>query len=62
MDNYAMWRHLDMEHERKLARRPVCSLCGERIQDEELIDYEGQLYHEQCFLDEFRKWTEDYET
>lgn len=62
MDNYAMWRHLDMENERKLARRPVCCLCHERIQDEELIDYEGQLYHEQCFLDEFRKWTEDYET
>jgi formylmethanofuran dehydrogenase subunit E len=62
MDAYDLWEHREIEYERKLARLPVCSLCGERIQEEELIDYEGKLFHEHCFLGEYRKWTEDYET
>lgn len=62
MDAYDLWERREIEYERKLVRRPVCSLCGQRIQDEELIDYEGKLFCEQCFLDEYRKWTEDYET
>lgn len=59
---YEMWRCREIERERRLARLPSCAHCGEKIQDEELIDYEGKLYHEECFLDEYRKWTEDYET
>ena len=62
MDAYDLWEHREIELERKLARLPVCRICGERIQDEELIDYAGKLFHEQCFLSEHRKWTEDYET
>lgn len=61
MDAYDLWEHREIEYERWKARRPVCCLCEERIEEEELIDFEGRLYHERCFLDEFRKWTEDYE-
>ena len=61
-DAYDMWRYREMEQERKLARLPKCCCCGEAIQDEELWDIEGKLYHEECAIEEFRKRTEDYET
>ena len=51
----------DMEIERRLARRPVCSHCGHRIQDEQLWDINGELYCPKCAEQEFCKWTEDYE-
>ena len=60
MDVYDLWDRRERERERKLARCPICSICEEPIQDEELIDYEGNLFHEHCFLAEYRKWTEDY--
>lgn len=62
MDVYDMWRAHDIEQERRLARRPVCSHCGEHIQEEELFDIDGKLYHEECAIELFRKWAEDYET
>lgn len=62
MDAYDLLKHREHRRERWSKRRPVCCLCGAKIQEEELIDYEGRLYHEKCFLDEYRKWTEDYET
>ena len=43
-----------------LARQPVCVHCGHHIQEENLVDINGELYHEQCAHDEFRKRTEDY--
>ena len=61
-DAYDLWEHREMELERKRARCPLCCLCEERIMDEQLIDYSGKLYHEECFMDAFKKWTEDYET
>ena len=60
-DAYEMWRIKEHEEERWLAKRPVCCLCGKPIQDERLFDIDGELYHEECAFDEFRKWTEDYE-
>lgn len=61
-DAYEMWRVREAELERKLARCPVCCHCGRHIQDENLFDINGELYHEECAFDEFRKYTEDYET
>lgn len=33
----------------KLERLPKCKHCGEPIQDEYAIEYEGDLYCEECF-------------
>ena len=60
-DVYDLWEAYDMEKERRLARRPICSYCGKRIQDERLWDISGELYHQDCAEHEFCKWTEDYE-
>ena len=61
-DNYSRWEHHDAEQERWLDKLPVCCLCNQPIQNERLFDIEGNLYHEECAEDEFRKWTEDYIT
>ena len=60
-DAYEMWRYREAERERKLARQPVCCHCHKHIQDERLFDINGELYHEECACEEFKKWTEDYE-
>lgn len=39
---------------------PVCEMCGNRIYDDYLIDLDGDLYHEDCFLRDCRKPTENY--
>ena len=62
MDNYAMWRAHEREQERKLSKCPVCCYCGHPIQDETLFEINGELYHIGCAENEFKKWTEDYET
>ena len=61
-DAYEMWRCREHEREKWLAKKPVCSRCEEHIQDERLFDIHGVLYCEGCACDEFKKWTEDYET
>ena len=50
----------EAEEERWLESCPVCCRCHQSIQDERLFDIEGNLYHEECAEDEFKKWTEDY--
>ena len=59
-DNYNLFRRKDAQEQRWLAKRPVCCYCGHPIQDENLYDIEGNLYHEECLNDSFRKHTEDY--
>ena len=45
----------DAEQERWLQSRPVCSECGEHIQDEELFDIDGDLVCEECLTDYMKK-------
>ncbi len=52
-------RH-EAEQEAWLRKRPVCVYCGHHIQEENLFDINGELYHEQCAQSEFKKYTEDY--
>lgn len=59
-DNYSLWADKTRREEQWLAMRPLCSYCGHPIQDEDLYDFEGELYHEQCMNDNFKKRTEDY--
>lgn len=60
-DAYEMWRIRERELNKRLARCPVCYHCDNPIQDERLFDINGNLYHEECAFEEFRKWTEDYD-
>lgn len=59
MDNYQRWLHYERDKENWLKSRPICSCCGEHIQDEEAYEIEGNLYCEKCisdrrvFLDEY---------
>lgn len=59
-DNYSLWQRKEAQCEAWLAKRPVCCYCGQHVQDENLYDIEGSLYHEDCMNERFRKYTEDY--
>lgn len=54
------WDQHCEQQERELQRYPICDSCGERITDEHLIEVNGDLFHEDCFMEHNRKWTEDY--
>ena len=60
-DNYDMWEASERRKEAWLAGKPICSYCGQPIQDDRLFDINGLLYHEECAREEFLKYTEDYE-
>ena len=59
-DNYDAWKKHDQQETDWLNSRPRCEHCGEAIQDEDLFDLEGTLYHIDCAMEEFKKKTEDY--
>ena len=61
-DAYDMWRYREREQELKLEKLPTCCRCQHKIQSDALFDIDGRLYHEECAIEEYRKWTEDYET
>ena len=56
LDDYDRY---DAEIERKLARMPKCSECGEHIQDEKYYDFNGKYICPQCLDDNHRRWTDD---
>ena len=60
MDAYGMWEDHDAKQEAWRNSRPVCSHCGEHIQDERLFDINGEVYHIKCAEQEFCKHTDDY--
>lgn len=60
MDNYDLFIKHDRDQQRWLDSLPKCDHCNEPIQDEDLFDVEGTLYHMECAEQEFKKKTEDY--
>lgn len=50
----------DQELERRRARRPECSHCGERIQDEEAYYINGEFICPKCMENEFKVLVENY--
>lgn len=52
-------QHCEQE-ECKLQRYPRCDICNEYILDDQLIDIDGDLFHEECFMEQHRKVTENY--
>lgn len=59
-DNYSCFMDEDERAAEFLHKCPTCILCGEKIQDDELFDINGDLMHVSCAKEEFQKWTEDY--
>lgn len=59
MDNYDLFERHDAENEKWLSSRPICSCCGEHIQDDMLYDIGGKLICEEC-IKEFRHCTDNY--
>lgn len=60
LDNYDLWVKHDREQQRRLDRMPRCCHCGEAIQDDDLFDIFGGLYHIECAEDEFMRGVEAY--
>lgn len=58
MDNYDMWRQHDMEQSRRLERLPVCSYCGEPIQQEDAVCIDGEWFCDDCLETHFRQAVE----
>lgn len=52
-------RH-DIGQARSLQRLPVCSECGEPIQDEHCFEFNDELICEQCLNQNHRKYVDDY--
>lgn len=60
-DNYDAFERHEADQEAQLERCPKCAYCGEPIQEDYLFDIDGELYHEDCAKELFRKDTENYE-
>ena len=63
-DPIADFNRHDAERERRLIRFPKCDCCGERIQDDDLFDFDGELICPECLPDwlneSHKKRTVDY--
>ena len=59
-DNYDIWCAHQAEQEEAESRLPECCHCEKRIGDDFLFYIEGDIWCEECMLDEFRKPTDDF--
>lgn len=48
MDNYERWEQHEAEQQRALDKLPICSECGEPIQDEYCYEIDGEYICEEC--------------
>lgn len=60
MDAYDLWRQRDDEMEAELEKLPVCSHCGDPIQEEYYFEIDGEMYCEDCMNDLFKRYTDSY--
>lgn len=51
--------HHEMEQEQKLARLPVCAVCGNHIQDEYALFLWGEWICQKC-VEENQAYVDDY--
>lgn len=48
------------DQDRRIAQLPVCSYCGEPVQDMHYYQINDEVICPQCLEDNYRKNTEDY--
>ena len=58
-DPAADFDRYDRQQERQLENLPLCESCGERIQDEDYYDVDGEILCEECMKRKYRRKTED---
>ena len=59
-DNYDLFKRHDAEQQSQLDKLPVCSECGEPIQDDFCFEINGELICESCLENNHKKWVEDF--
>ena len=59
-DPVADFYRWEAEQQRELEKLPNCCHCGEPIQDEHLFDVNGDLFCEECMMENFKKPIESY--
>ena len=59
-DIYDLWKAHDIEQERRLARRPMCSNCDNRIQDEDAYLINGEFICPKCLDRDFKINVEEF--
>lgn len=60
MDNLDLFEMHDAQREKEATVYPVCDYCGERIFDDFLYAFDGEIICESCFNDAYRKPTDNY--
>jgi len=58
-DNYDAFARYDAEQEAAIELLPVCSECGEHIQDEFCFEINDEIICEEC-MNNYRKFTTDF--
>jgi formylmethanofuran dehydrogenase subunit E len=58
-DNYDAFCHHEAEQEKALSKLPECSECGEKIQEDDCYEFNGELFCNDC-MDSHRVNTENY--
>lgn len=53
------FENYDRDLERELRRLPCCAKCGERIQDDECWEIDGEIICTECLEDNYRRFTND---
>lgn len=48
------------ELEEQAEKLPECSECGEKIQSDELYEFNDELICPECLIHNHRKWTNDF--
>ena len=59
-DPVADFERYDAILQEQLKQMPHCINCGEPIQDDHLFNIDGDLFCEECMVENFRRSTEDY--
>lgn len=59
-DNYDIWCAHQDRQEKAMEKYPVCADCGKSITDDFVFYIEGDIYCEDCMLDNFRRPTDDF--
>ena len=58
-DNYDAFCQHESEQEEALSKLPECSECGEKIQDDDCFEFDGELICNDC-MDSHRVCTDNY--
>lgn len=59
-DNYDQFTRHDAQQQAQLDRLPVCSECGEPIQDDFCFEVNDELICDECMHNNHRKCVDDF--